>query len=107
MCNLKNLVLLAAIILLPSGCAKYWYQEGKTFDECQQARAQCFEELKKRTDFSNPSAEYEIQFMTECMQSKGYRTVSADELPLDVRREEPQSSLHWRTKGIAGTLTDK
>ncbi len=106
MCNIKRFVFLAALFLLPSGCAKYWYQEGKSFDECRQARAQCFEELKKRSDFSNISAEYEVQFMNECMQSKGYRAVPSSELPLEVRREEPQSSLHWRTKGIAGTLTE-
>ena len=104
---MKTLVLffgVSFLVLVPAGCAKYWYQEGKSFDECKRARAECFEELKKRTDFSSPTVEYEMKYMNECMQEKGYRQVSAKELPLDVRREEPDSSLHWRTRGLAGTV---
>jgi PBP1b-binding outer membrane lipoprotein LpoB len=97
-------IFLLPLILFSAGCSKYWYQEGKSFDECKQARAECFEELKKRTDFSNPTADYEIKFMNECMQSKGFQEVSAKELPLDVRREEPETSLHWRTRGLAGSV---
>jgi len=92
------------LVFLPAGCAKYWYQEGKSFDECERARAECFDALKKRTDFSSPTADYEIKFMNECMQEKGYREVSAKELPLNVKREEPETSLHWRARGLAGTV---
>jgi hypothetical protein len=99
-------LLLSVLVLIPAGCAKYWYQEGKSFDECKQARAECFKELQKRTDFSSPTADYEIKYMNECMQAKGYREVSAKELPLDARREEPESSFHWRSRGIAGTLAN-
>lgn len=104
---MKKLILFfgfSFLFFVPAGCAKYWYQEGKSFDECKKARAECFEELKKRTDFSSPTVEYEMKYMNECMQEKGYRQVSAKELPLDVRREEPESSLHWRTRGLAGTV---
>jgi hypothetical protein len=99
-------VCLSVLFFVPSGCAKYWYQEGKSFDECNHARAECFEALKKRTDFSSPTVEYELKYMNECMQAKGYREVSAKELPLEVRREEPETSLHWRTRGIAGTVAE-
>jgi hypothetical protein len=101
--RLSILLLLSSVFFL-AGCSKYWYQEGKTFDECKQARGECFAELKKRTDFSNPTIDYELEFMNDCMMKKGYREVSQDELPLDVKREEPPSSLHWRTRGVAGTL---
>ena len=87
-----------------SGCAKYWYQEGKSFEECKYARDACFQELTRRTDFTSPTVDYEMKYMNECMQAKGYREVSAKELPLKVRREEPETSLHWRTRGIAGTV---
>lgn len=97
-------LVLCAFVLLWSGCAKYWYQEGKSFDECKQARAECFGELKKRTDFSGPFMDYEIKYMNQCMQGKGYREVSAKELPMDVRREEPDTSLHLQARGIAGTI---
>lgn len=94
------------LFCVPSGCAKYWYQEGKTFDECKQARAECFKELEKRTDFSSLTDDYEIKFMNECMQAKGYREVSAGELPLEVKRQEPDVSLSWRSRGIAGTIEE-
>ena len=41
------------------------------------------------------------------MEKKGYRIVTKDELPLDVRREAPETSLHYRAKGVAGTLRDE
>jgi len=102
--------LLFSMLLVPLlfsvGCAKYWYQEGKTFQECKQARDECFGQLTQRTDFSSPTVEYEIKYMNECMQAKGYREVSAKELPIDVKREEPETSLHWRARGLAGTLAE-
>ena len=89
--------------LLLSGCAQYWYQDGKTFQQCKQDRQACFDALSKRTDFVG-TGDYEFKFLTECMQDKGYRLVKEDELPLDVRRESPDTSLHWRAKGIAGSV---
>ena len=94
---------LSSIIFL-TGCSKYWYQEGKSFEECKNARNECFAELKKRSDLSNLTVEYEIKFMNDCMTKKGYREVSQDELPLDAKRQEPESSFHWRARGLAGTL---
>jgi PBP1b-binding outer membrane lipoprotein LpoB len=94
---------LSSIIFL-TGCSKYWYQEGKSFEECKNARNECFAELKKRSDLSNLTVEYEIKFMNDCMTKKDYREVSQDELPLDAKREEPDSSFHWRARGLAGTL---
>jgi hypothetical protein len=99
------LMLLSAIFLFSAGCAKYWYQEGKSFGECKQDQAKCFAELQKHSDFSNPTVEYEIKFMNDCMMEKGYREVSQDKLPLDAKRQGPESSFHWRARGIAGTLT--
>ena len=93
--------------LLVTGCGeKYWYQEGKTFDECKADRAACRAELLKRTDLRNVG-EYERRFMEECMQQRGYRLVSEKELPLDVKREEsdvPSEVQRARGYGVAGTL---
>lgn len=99
-------VCVSALFFFQAGCAKYWYQEGKSFDECKRAQEECFHELTKRTDFTSPTVDYEIKYMNECMQAKGYREVSVKELPLDVRREEPESSLHWRARGVAGTVSE-
>ncbi len=104
MYRIVSITVLSVILLFSSGCAKYWYQEEKSFKECIYARAECFEELKKRTDFSGQTADYEIDFMNMCMQSKGYSEVSSDKLPLDVKRLEPNTSLNWRARGVAGTI---
>ncbi len=101
---LRQITFAAFAVIALSGCSTYWYQEGKTFEECRQARDACFAELQKRTDFSYPTVEYEIKFMNECMASKGYREVKNKELPLDARRQEPESTLHWRIRGLAGSV---
>ncbi len=102
-----SMITIMAVVTMMTicGCSQYWYQEAKTFDECNQGRQDCFNELKKRTDFKNLTMEYEVEFMNECMANKGYEAVSQDQLPLDVKREEPPSSFHWRAKGIAGQLS--
>jgi hypothetical protein len=38
------------------------------------------------------------------MEEKGYRLVSADQLPMKAKREAPQTSLDYRAKGVAGSL---
>ena len=94
---------LSSIIFL-AGCSNYWYQEGKSFEECGNARNECFAELQKRSDMSNLTVEYEIKFMNDCMTKKGYRQVPQDELPLGIKRQEPDSSFHYRARGLAGIL---
>jgi hypothetical protein len=101
---MKTKLIILLFVLLTSGCSKYWYQEGKTFDECKIERAKCFAELQKRSDFSGSTMGYEIKFMNDCMMKKGYRDVSKDKLPLDAKRQEPESSFHWRVRGVAGSL---
>lgn len=97
------LIVVALVGFFLTGCAEYWYQDGKTFEQCRQARQDCFEELQKRTDFVG-SGDYEFKYMTECMKEKGYRLKREGDLPLDVKRMRPESSLHWRAKGVAGPL---
>ena len=96
-------ILLLSIAAFSSGCSKYWYQEGKTFDECKQDRMDCFNELKKRSDMRG-SANYDFEFMEECMVQKGYRLVTQKQLPLDVKRLNPDRTLHVRMRGIAGEI---
>lgn len=94
-------------LCLAAGCQqKYWYQEGKTFDDCKADRADCRAELLKRADL-NYVSDYERRFMENCMQQRGYRLVPAKELPLDARREEPNvaSAVPWdRSYGVAGSI---
>jgi hypothetical protein len=98
-------IAVSVVVLFHSGCAKYWYQEGRSFEDCRNARADCFAELSRRTDFGDPLDDYDIEFMDACMRAKGYRPVFSSELPMHVKRDAPESSMHWRYHGIAGTLT--
>jgi hypothetical protein len=98
------LLIVSGTLFLISGCSQYWYQEGKTFEQCRQAQADCFAELQKRSDLGGPTYEYEYKYMDNCMQEKGYRLVGKKDMPIDVKREEGKTSLHWRARGIAGQV---
>lgn len=103
---------LFVLICLLTGCAKYFYQEGKTFNQCAQDRADCEVELKKRlADESQSPGGYEQKFMVECMAEKGYKLVTEDKLPLDAKRQDPDSSLrgfiYGYRRGIAGSLDEE
>ena len=104
--KIKLLFPITIVLILSCGCSQYWYQEAKTFDQCTRDRQGCFEELKKRSDFGNVTVDYEIKFMEECMTKKGYEAVEQEKLPLDIKRQEPPSSFHWRARGVAGELIE-
>jgi len=95
---------------LVAGCGqKYWYQEGKTFEECKADRAACRAELLKRTD-THQLGDYERKYMEDCMQQRGYRLVSEKELPLAAKREDsdiPGELPRARGYGVAGSLDDR
>lgn len=100
----KHSILCVVIIsFLLTGCAQYWYQEGVSYQQCLKDREICFSELTKRSDFVS-TGDYEFEYMEQCMQEKGYRLVKEGDLPLEARRQQPDSSLHWRTKGLAGQV---
>lgn len=102
----RNFILLLAICgVFVAGCSQYWYQEGVSYEQCLRDRQECFRELQKRTDFKNIS-DYEFEFVAQCMRERGYELVTEKELPMDVKRTEPETSLHWRMKGLAGTLSE-
>jgi hypothetical protein len=110
---MKNIAVLLSLFLicLSAGCAKYYYQEGKTFAECASDRADCMSELKKRLGTeSQIRGSYEHKFMENCMKEKGYRLVTENELPLDVRRLDPDTQLrgylYGARRGIAGSLDE-
>ena len=100
------IIFLLAILFACAGCSTYWYQEGKSFEECMQARQDCINELKKFSTLRQ-FGDYEFEFMEDCMGEKGYGLVTEDKLPFRVKREEPETSLHWRLRGVAGTLKEQ
>ncbi len=104
-------LLLLGLICLSGGCAKYYYQEGKAFEECAKDRIDCFSELKKRMSASETPGNYEYKFIEDCMKHRGYRLVTEDKLPLGARRLDPHTSMRGKIygirRGIAGTMDEE
>ncbi|MHC4130590.1 MAG: hypothetical protein ACYSSP_02330 [Planctomycetota bacterium] len=98
------LLLLFVSVVFLSGCEQYYYQEVKTFTEASQDRKECREELLRRYDLKGFTKQYEVEFMENCMKEKGYSIVNEGTLPIEAKRERPQTSLHWTAKGVAGTI---
>jgi hypothetical protein len=100
-------LVLAVVFFFCGGCAKYYYQEGRTFEQCKIDCEDCAAELAKRVTNEKPGA-YEHKYMEHCMTQKGYITVTEDDLPLSVKREDPDLSLrgfiYGRRRGLAGAL---
>lgn len=101
------LLVLTMIVCFCGGCAKYYYQEGKIFKQCEKDYEDCEAELAKRVTNNKPGA-YEHKYIEHCMTQKGYITVTENELPLSVKREDPDLSLrgfiYGRRRGLAGAL---
>jgi len=106
MTRLPNILLsiLLILVLFSSGC-RYWYQEDKGFEDCQSDLRQCYRELKKYADM-DIIGPYEMDFMKDCMQQKGYKLVSEGKLPYKVKRRDPDSDTFWILAGISGTLDE-
>ena len=101
-------VITAILILIPmllfTGCTKYWYQEEKSFLECEQDLDQCHSEMKRyRDDVQHSLGVYDLRFEEECMKEKGYRLVTERQLSLRIKRRGPDTSREQK-HGVAGTL---
>ena len=64
---LRFTVLAAVLLCFFVGCTTYWYQEGKTFEECKQDRLGCYEEMKKYSPDPENLGKYEFKVMKDCM----------------------------------------
>ena len=95
------------LAVLAAGCQRqYWYQDGKTFDECRADYEDCQAELRKRADRRYASS-YKHRFIDNCMQERGYEVMAGKDLPLDVVREDPMVPSDWpgdHAYGVAGAL---
>ncbi len=95
-------VLLTTALLL-GGCAKYWYQEGRSFHQCRkdlaasQAEAMRYSDVERTDGFGL----FEGKFVRQSMEEKGYHLVGEGKLPTRVKRE---SSPVFGIPGIAGTI---
>jgi hypothetical protein len=100
----KFLLIVPLLVLLASltGCTKYWYQEGKTYEQCKGDLQQCVAEMSKYSDKDINLGVYDISFERNCMEQGGYRLVKERNLPLRVRRQGPGTLAG--TYGVAGHL---
>ncbi|MHC4558720.1 MAG: hypothetical protein ACYTFW_16055 [Planctomycetota bacterium] len=90
-----------------TGCKSYWYQEGKTFEECKRDLQQCRSEMRKYSDKSLNLGVYDIRFEKDCMSRRGYRLVKENKLPLRVRRQGPGDGSYGGYYGVAGLLEER
>ena len=93
---------LFVLICICAGCTSFWYQEGKTFEECRRDLQQCVAEMNKYSDKDTNLGVYDLRFERDCMKQRGYRLVKERNLPLRVRRQGPGSFTG--TYGVAGLL---
>jgi len=105
-------VLLVILACFCCGCAKYYYQDGKSFAQCQKDRAECLKELDKRLAVKSKShGDYEHKFIEECMKSRGYRLVTEGKLPLGAKRQDPPKTLYGilrrQRRGMAGSVDEE
>ncbi len=100
----KFLVIIPLLVLIAfsTGCTSYWYQEGKTYEECKRDLQQCVSEMNKYSDKGTNLGVYDLRFEKDCMKQRGYRLVKERKLPLRVRRQGPGSFRG--TYGVAGLL---
>jgi hypothetical protein len=103
-----TVVLLTFLVWWVGGCAMYYYQEGKAFEDCKQDYRACYAELTKYADPNSLGAgtlgSYGSKFMDECMKERGYRLVTENELPLRAKRRDPDWWPGWNKRGVAGAL---
>ena len=102
-----TVVLSLGLTCLLAGCGRYYYQEGKTYYECERDWARCVENLHQQKKVLDWGA-YEYTFVEDCMKRKGYRLVGEGELPLDAKRRDPDRTtiglMPGRRQGVAGTV---
>lgn len=103
MIRLTAILTLVVLTCFSSGCTTYYYQQNTAIDQCKLDRRLCVAELRKYSTL-NQFGEYERKFIENCMKQKGYSLITKNKLPVKVRREEPEQTLHWRIHGIAGTV---
>lgn len=97
-------ILVAVLFCFCTGCTTYWYQEGKTFEECKQDRLECYEHMKKYSADPENLGKYEFKVMEDCMTQTGYRLVTERNLHVRVKREDPELDVYWMTHGVAGFI---
>jgi len=99
--------LMVLLLCFFSGCATYWYQEGKTFGESKQDQLECYEEMKRYSSNWENLGKQEFELMEDCMGQRGYRLVTERELFVRVKREPADPNVPWMIHGVAGFVEEE
>lgn len=99
--------LIVLLLCLVTGCATYWYQEGKTFEECKQDQLECYEEMKRYSSNWEDLGKQEFELMKDCMGQRGYRLVTERKLFVRVKREPADPNVPWMIHGVAGFVKEQ
>ncbi|MHC4693132.1 MAG: hypothetical protein ACYS67_10360 [Planctomycetota bacterium] len=105
--ELVTATFIAVLLCSFAGCTTYWYQEGKTFEECKQDYVDCFEDMKRYSRDPEDLDKYEFKLMEDCMILKGYRLVTERQLYVRVKREDPNLDVYWMVHGTAGFIREQ
>jgi len=96
-------ILSVSCLFIFSGCTSYWYQEGKTFDQCYIDLDNCRKEMVQHYEAGTGIYGYGKRYEESCMQERGYRLTKDSGLPLDVKRQDPVVHA-GEGYGAAGTI---
>jgi len=100
----KWAMLVMPLLLWVAGCGpEYWYDEDRTFEQCRDDYCACLDELEGYSD-QTALGEYELNFLDDCMKRRGYKRVTENKLPLQTRRLRPDQTIHYRLRGLAGSV---
>lgn len=69
------------LIVSVAGCGTYWYQSGKTLEQCCQDSRECIYDANKHAyTYIDASSLYR-----QCMNVRGYQQLFKEDLPMGIR----------------------
>ena len=106
--NMKKTILSLVILnlILITGCKQYWYNEKISYERCRADYENCVKQMQTYADNDSRLSAYPEKFIQACMKEKGYTLVYEDDLPLRVKRKDPDI-VEARYQGVAGKLASQ
>lgn len=102
----KVICIICLMMIGSSGCTAYWYQPGKTLEQCSQDIIECKFEAKRsglfplQLGFFSTSPSPMEKYYIDCMRLKGYRSYQEKYLPVGVKtRRVPGTGISFYAAG--------
>jgi len=91
----KLLVILVLVFVGVGGCGTYWYQPGKTLEQCLQDSKECaYDANKHGFDYFDCDSLYR-----QCMEVRGYQQFLKEHLPMGIRTYQIDMLAGWNVAG--------